>query len=92
MTSFIDTIMEENSLKSLNISFNNCNQPPKEDDSPFFDNSFSEFLHTSLKLVYLDISGTNLTMDSLLYIAQWGFRKSRTLQVIHITDMNLLNS
>lgn len=93
MTRFIETIHGENNLKSLNISFNNCNQNLKEaqDDVPVFDEIFSEFLHVSTKLVHLDISGTNLKIDSLLTISQYGFRKSRTLQSIHICDMELLN-
>jgi Leucine-rich repeat (LRR) protein len=94
MSKFFEIITGENNLKSLNISFNNCNQQIKDpyDEQPTFDDIFSEYLHLSTKLVHVDISGTNLVIDSLRYIAEWGFRKSRTLQSIHICDLNLLEN
>ena len=62
--------LTDDNLKSLNISYNSGNESVE---------SLSTYLHKSMKLVHLDISGLGIKMDGLLALAKDGIRKSRTL-------------
>lgn len=90
LMAFLDTVAEKNCLKSLNIAYNSGHLKKDDDNkAKSFEEVLCHFLHTSGTLLHLDISGLGLSLDSILYIANRGLRKSRTLQAVHMSGLNL---
>jgi len=54
-----------------------------------FEQSLSNFIHCSVTLVHLNISGMALKLDQYLSIAEHGLRKSRTLLSVHMSGLGL---
>lgn len=85
--------MDHNGLKSLNLSYNVLNEPykgkAKEElhhvEYYNFESVFSQFLQKTRTLLHLNMSGTQLTIDSLCSITEKGFRKNKTLIGIHLS-------
>lgn len=50
------------------------------------------YLHKSTYLMHLDMSGMNMTYQSIEYIVEKGIRKSRTLLAVHMSGLNLTSS
>ena len=87
---FFDIINDRNNLKSLNIAYNSGHlKKNDETKTRSFEEVFSHFLHTSGTLLHLDISGLGLSLEAILYVANCGLRKSRTLLAVHMSGMNL---
>jgi len=90
LVAFLDTVAEKNCLKSLNIAYNSGHLKKNDGNKKkSFEEVLCHFLHTSGTLLHLDISGLGLSFDAILHIANRGLRKSRTLQAVHMSGLNL---
>lgn len=56
------------------------------------DEAFIIHLEQSLTILHLNLSGTHLSFDQLLYICRRGLRKSKTILSVHLSDLGLNES
>ena len=89
LIAFFNKILGNNTLKSLNVSYNSGFKKIRNAEEERFEDSISNFLHFQNGLVHFDMSGLALPYESLEEIALNGIRKSRTLQCVHLSGMNL---
>lgn len=88
LTFFISKITYQNSLRYLNLAYNNANYNFKDKylelTPQSFEFSLAHMLHQSKDLLHLDLSGLQMAMNQIKYIVSDGLTKSRSLLAVHL--------